>query len=833
MSLTLVTILVGLLSESAQVQLSSTALGIYDDAFISMSYLRSAQSLILGVSRDLALGVTNDDVFIDQLQSAEDALDVARERAMSPVGEDQAKHLQAAVSDLQTRLRQPSASPTRSEFRAIEQQFDSAVTTYAADGFRLRGSAESLADRTRLETYAAMAASALAALVIAFRLNRAIVPPIRHAVKIAASIAGGQLDNQIDWHGPRETVALLQALTAMQQSIADKMARIETLLRQQASTHAAEIALQHARFEAALDNMNLGLCMFDVGGNLLVSNRRFIEMFTPDALDDDLDDLLVQLKVDASMTSGPEAPTSRSLSRLLDDGRTIAIAQEMMACGGRVVTYEDISERQRAEARLLHMARHDALTGLPNLVVFREQFGRDEDEAHRRGKLTVLCLDLDRFKTVNDTLGHGIGDGLLREAAARLQRTAAASDVVVRLGGDEFAVIRSADCQRESSRDLADRLIRVMALPFEIDEHRISIGVSIGIAEAESGLDTSDDLLKNADLALYAAKADGRGTYRFFEREMYHRLNAKRRLELDFRTAVAERQFELFYQPLLSTQTGSVVAFEALLRWCHPERGMVSPADFIPVAEETGLITELGLWVLDRACRDAMTWPNAVKVAVNLSPLQFRSPDLVGDVADALKRHGLAPSRLELEITESLLLQDTSQTLATLHDLRELGISISMDDFGTGYSSLSYLRRFPFDKIKIDRSFISSMEASGDGLAIVTAVIGLGQLLKMSVVAEGVETQAQMELLCSAGCEEVQGYLFSRPQPLEASVGLIDRFGTGVAGAAGEDARAGLSHSAAAKGSSPWLNQRTLRYPATHGAVDFERSPSIAAAKFG
>ena len=266
MSLTLVTILVGLLSESAQVQLSSTALGIYDDAFISMSYLRSAQSLILGVSRDLALGVTNDDVFIDQLQSAEDALDVARERAMSPVGEDQAKHLQAAVSDLQTRLRQPSASPTRSEFRAIEQQFDSAVTTYAADGFRLRGSAESLADRTRLETYAAMAASALAALVIAFRLNRAIVPPIRHAVKIAASIAGGQLDNQIDWHGPRETVALLQALTAMQQSIADKMARIETLLRQQASTHAAEIALQHARFEAALDNMNLGLCMFDVGG---------------------------------------------------------------------------------------------------------------------------------------------------------------------------------------------------------------------------------------------------------------------------------------------------------------------------------------------------------------------------------------------------------------------------------------------------------------------------------------------------------------------------------------------------------------------------------------
>ena len=835
MSLTLVTILVGLLSGSAQVQLSSTALGIYDNAFVSMSYLRSAQSVILGVSRDLALGETNADVFIDQLQSAEDALDVARERAMTREGEEEARHLQAAVSDLQSRLRGRSVPPTRSDFRAIEQQFDMAVATYAGDGFRLRGTAESLADRTRLETYAAMAASALVAFVIAVRLSRAIVPSIRHAVKIAASIAGGQLDNRIDWRGPSETIALLEALATMQQSIAEKIARIESLLQQQASTHAAEIALQHTRFEAALDNMNLGLCMFDVGGNLLVSNRRFIEMFVPDGGDDDLDGLdglLPQLRLDLSMTSGPEALTSRSLNRLLEDGRTIAIAQEMMACGGRVVTYEDISERQRAEARLSHMARHDALTGLPNRVVFREQFDRDT-EAHRRGKLTVFCLDLDRFKTVNDTLGHGIGDELLRETAARLRRTAEEEDVVVRLGGDEFAVIRLTDAEREGSADLAGRLIDAMSLPFDIHEHRISIGVSIGIAEAESGLDTADDLLKNADLALYAAKADGRGTFRFFEREMYRRLHAKRRLELDIRTAIEERQFELFYQPLLSTRDGSVVAFEALLRWYHPERGMVSPADFIPVAEETGLIVELGLWVLDRACRDAATWPNPVKVAVNLSPLQFRSPDLVGDVAGALERHGLEPSRLELEITESLLLQDTNQTLTILHDLRELGISISMDDFGTGYSSLSYLRRFPFDKIKIDRSFISAMEASGDGLAIVTAVIGLGRLLKMSVVAEGVETQAQMDLLCIAGCEEVQGYLFSRPQPLDALVGLIDRFSVGRPTAAGGGARAGLPASPAAKASSPWQSQSVHRSPATYDPVEFERPAEIAAAKFG
>ncbi len=774
MSLAFVTILTGVLAQSEQVQLRETALGIYDNAFISMNYLRSAQVVVLGVSRDLALGDKTSAVFVDQLQSAFDTLDVARERAMSPRGRDQLIRLQSAVVDLQSTLK--TAGPgSQQKIVDVEEMIDMAVQVYASDGFRLRRSVEALVYSTQLQTYGAILASIVAAFVITLMLSRAIVPSIRHAVKIATAIAEGQLDNQVDRQGTGETGILLNALGSLQDNIAEKIVCIETLMAQEASAHAAEIALQHARFEAALDNMTLGLCMFDADNGLLVRNRRFVEMF-PDGIMGSDDAALppdLQSSVPA-LTAGQ--PKSGSFSCLLDDGRTIAVSEEPMEGGGRVVTYEDITERKRVEARLSHMARHDALTGLPNRVMFREQLERGMTHVRRGGVLTVMCVDLDRFKTVNDTLGHPVGDALLREAAQRLLQSARSADLVVRLGGDEFAIVQCSSKPAEESKCLAECLIRVLSLPFEIDGHRISIGASIGIAETIVSTDTPDSLLKNADLALYLAKEDGRGTYRFFEREMDERLQAKRRLELDLRTALAERQFELFYQPLVNTRTCAVVAFEALLRWHHPCRGIVSPADFIPLAEETGLIGAIGLWVLNQACDDAARWPAEIKVAVNLSPLQFRFSNLVKEVTDALQRSGLPPLRLELEITESFLLQEVDSTLKMLHNLRALGICISMDDFGTGYSSLSYLRRFPFDKIKIDRSFVQNIYEDRDGLTIVKAVIALGQSLRMNVVAEGVETDDQMDLLCRAGCEEVQGYLIGRPQPLAATKDFIGRF---------------------------------------------------------
>ena len=767
-SLTVVTIVVGFLSQNAQRQVSNATLGIYDNAFQSMNYLRSAQSIILGISRDLAARETGKDVVVDQLQSAMDALDVTQERAMSVQGESLARQLRESVSDMQALIKTSAEPPSRRAFRAIEQALDVAVGVYARDGLHLRQSAEALVETTRLQIHLAVAGSIVAAVIIALVLSHAIVPSIRRAVMIATEIASGKLDNPIDEHGSSETATLLRALATMQRNIAEKIAFIERLMARQASSHVSEIATHNARFETALNHMTLGLRMFDADNVLVVQNQRFSRMFgAPDQEGSKNSLRLLTLDAfDHPQNAGP-------YHCLLDDGRTIAVSAEPMADGGRVITYEDVTERQRTEERLSHMVRHDALTELPNRVLFREYLQQAMDRRHPGGVTSVLCLDLDRFKTVNDTLGHPVGDELLRQAAGRLLDAADEADMVVRLGGDEFAVIQSRDAPGRDAEDLAAELIDVLSRPFEIDGHRISVGVSIGIAETSDERATPDELLKNADLALYAAKAEGRGMYRVFELEMNARIQARRALEVDLRSAIAEQQFELYYQPIVSARTGAVIAFEALLRWHHPVRGMVSPADFIPVAEETGLIPTIGLWVLNRACLDATRWPGDVKVAVNLSPIQFQYRNLVSDVEDALRRSGLSPARLDLEITESVMLRDSETTLSILHGLRARGIGISMDDFGTGYSSLSYLRCFPFSKIKIDRSFIRDMVDSKDGLAIVRAVIRLGQSLRMSVVAEGVETVEQKKLLCEAGCQELQGFLFGRPKPSVSVEGVI------------------------------------------------------------
>jgi diguanylate cyclase (GGDEF)-like protein len=446
-----------------------------------------------------------------------------------------------------------------------------------------------------------------------------------------------------------------------------------------------------------------------------------------------------------------------------------------MRGGGWVATFEDITEWLEAQAKISHMARHDALTNLPNRTLFHEQLEQGLRLAKPGEQLAVLCLDLDHFKDINDSLGHPIGDALLEEVGRRLAACVGENDTVARLGGDEFAVVQLGRSEEQAATVLAGRLVEVISAPYEIADHQIVIGVSIGISLSPQDGSNPDELLKNADLALYRAKADGRGTYRFFETGMDARAQARRLLEMDLRAALRRNEFEVYYQPIRDLASDRVVAFEALIRWNHPERGLISPAAFIPLAEETGLVLQLGEFVLRTACTDAATWPDDIGVAVNLSPVQFKSPNLVVSVTEALAASGLAPQRLELEITESVLLQNSDATLATLHELRAHGVRISLDDFGTGYSSLSYLRSFPFDKIKIDRSFVSELPTRQDSMAIIRAVTGLGRSLGIVTTAEGVENDAQLELLRREGCTQVQGYLFSTPRPASAVGEMLSR----------------------------------------------------------
>jgi len=529
-----------------------------------------------------------------------------------------------------------------------------------------------------------------------------------------------------------------------------------------------------------LNNMSQGVSMFDSEARLVFCNQRYIEMYglsqevarpgraLRDLLNkriqigtfsDDPDDYILALM--ESIAEG------KILSNLVNSGndRVFSVVSKPIAGGGWLATHEDITERQRSEEQIVHMARHDALTDLPNRVLLRDRLEQELKRVKRGECLAVLCLDLDQFKSVNDTLGHPIGDELLKLVADRLRGCTREPDTVARLGGDEFAIVMTQMQDATDAAALSRRIRESITKPYEVDGHQIISDVSIGISVAPIDGTEADRLLKNADLALYGAKADGRGTYRFFEPEMDTRMKERRDLEMDLRKALINKEFELYYQPLVVLQTNEISAFEALLRWNHPTRGMISPAEFIPIAEETGLIISIGEWVLRTACEETANWPDHIKVAVNLSPVQLNNRNLVKVVMAALADSGLAAHRLQLEITETVLLQNTFATLATLHELHKVGVQIALDDFGTGYSSLSYLRSFPFDKIKIDRSFIQDLSNGAEPLAIVHAVAGLAKCLNMTSTAEGVETQQQLDTLQAIGCTEMQGYLFSRARP--------------------------------------------------------------------
>ena len=572
------------------------------------------------------------------------------------------------------------------------------------------------------------------------------------------------------------------------------------IVRQLRHQHAAaqrKLSEKSQHLDTAINNMTQGLLLFDSSGHLVICNRQYIDMFglSPEVVKPGchLSDLIRHRQERGSFVGDVDAYCARFLdpngSLVQDtvtstpDGRTIRLIFKRSPDGGWATTLEDVTEGRRDQARIEHLAHYDALTNLPNRSLFQRHAEGLLLETEGR-EFAILYIDIDEFKRINDTLGHLIGDEFLKGVAERLRQSVGPEDFIARLGGDEFAILQHGIASGEDVHALVARIYQALRTPFDCHGHQLSSDASIGIAIAPRDGSDLFDLLKNADLAMYAAKAAGRRTYRFFDPAMEQQANHRRELEADLRAALAQGAFELHYQPQVDLRSDRVTGCEALLRWRHPVRGMVSPADFVPVAEETGLIEEIGQWVLRTACAEAATWPADVRIAVNVSPIQFRSETLSLKVAAALSETGLDPRRLELEITEAVLIADDDAALATLNQLRALGVHIALDDFGTGYSSLQYLQRFPFDKIKIDRSFVKEVTRNSSSASIIRAVVSIAADRNMVTTAEGVETAQQRETVQTLGCTQMQGFLFSAARPAQEIRTLLASGDAGVDAAA-------------------------------------------------
>jgi diguanylate cyclase (GGDEF)-like protein len=558
-------------------------------------------------------------------------------------------------------------------------------------------------------------------------------------------------------------------------------------IREQIALHERNLLL-----DATLENMAHGLCAYDSGLRLIFANRAYLEIYGLGADDAKPGVTLLDL-MRASIGRGIHVAgvtaeqmfadykrrliecQESALYRELADGRVIAVRHRPMINGGWVGTYEDITERRRYEAHIARLARLDTLTELPNRLMFREQMDEALARIDSGQSFAILCVDLDNFKAVNDTLGHLVGDKLLQNVGARLRSVIGDGDIIARLGGDEFAILRRGN-DPDSVARLAQGLIDAMSKHSFIEGHEISIGLSAGIVIAPDDGNECDQLMRYADLALYRAKAEGRNTYRFYKPEMSAKMQSRHLLELDLRRALQAGEFGLVYQPQVTLATNELAGLEVLMRWAHPKRGAVSPEEFIPIAEDTGLIASFGAWVLHQACAEAVRWPDEIRVAVNLSPAQLRDHGFMATVKRALAETGLPAQRLELEITERVLMQNDEAVLSVLHHLRSCGIRIALDDFGTGYSSLNYLRSFPFDRIKIDRSFAADTHRSRGGEAIIQAIATLGASLGIDTTAEGVETSEQLDAMRRAGCTEVQGFLLSRPRPASELPAVFSQF---------------------------------------------------------
>jgi diguanylate cyclase (GGDEF)-like protein len=723
-----VNLMIGLFARHQQNAIIDYAVTIYDTAFISTNYVSLAQIAFQHYVDDRfrAAGPAQASEANALLENVLDDMDVAIERSSSPIARAEGQEIRAEIAE----LLKPGIDTAELKQRItdIQGKLERLHERNSGVGLQARDDIEAFSYKSDVLLLCSILTSIMLAGLVLFTIHRMI-----------------------------------------------------NSLKQRSSDH----------LYAALEGMPQGLSMFDDEQRLIICNERYLAMYglaglaepgTPvrTILEHRLGNGTAVINEEDFVERGlvwASQSTTLTFEHQLQDGRIIALTKAPLSTGGSVTIHIDVTEKRNSEKQIAFLAHHDPLTGLANRVQLREHIEKTLRYVKHGGKASVLCLDLDNFKIVNDTLGHSVGDALLCAVARRLRDLVGDRDLVSRTGGDEFSIVQSgAELPAEAAADLAARIVEALSVPFELGGHHVVIGASVGVAIAPDDGDDADQLLKNADMALYRAKEDGRAGFHFFKSEMDVKAQARRVLELDLRNAVSAGEFEVFYQPIVNLAENKISGFEALLRWNHPTRGRVVPNEFIPLAEETGLICGIGEWVIRQACAEARKWPSDLRVAVNVSPVQFRNKTLVASVVSALATSGLRPDLLELEITETVLMTNNEATLAALHQLRGLGVRISMDDFGTGYSSLSYLRSFPFDKIKIDQSFVRDLIERPDAIAIIRAVTGLGNSFGMTTTAEGVETQEQLDQMRAEGCSEVQGYFYSKPVPSSEIAQLLAVF---------------------------------------------------------